>query len=96
MSKEKQIKEMAKELCGYSKPNGNCEFDDKPCNLECIYGRCAEIIYTAGYRKQSEGEWIWKSNGYMKRPHCSCCDKQKDWETSYCPSCGAKMKGGAG
>ena len=47
------------------------------------------------YFKQSEGEWIWKSNGYMKCLHCSCCGRQEEWETAYCPNCGAKMKGGA-
>lgn len=47
-----------------------------------------------GYRKQSEGEWIWKSNGYMKCLHCSCCGNREDWEYKFCPNCGARMKGG--
>lgn len=55
----------------------------------------------AGYRKQSEGEWI--DMGYYihnKRIYkCSACanSEAKDALTSarYCPNCGAKMKGGA-
>jgi hypothetical protein len=54
MSKEKQIEEMAKAMCRSCKPNGNCELDDKPCNTECIHSCRAEILYDAGYRKQSE------------------------------------------
>ena len=57
MSKEKQIEEMAKAMCGNGMSNGNCATDDEPCNLECVYGCCAEKLYAKGYRKQSEGEW---------------------------------------
>lgn len=53
MSKE-QIEEMAKELCGNGMPNGNCAMDDEPCNLECVYGCCAEKLYAKGYRKQGK------------------------------------------
>lgn len=66
MSREK-IEEMAKAMCGNGMANGNCAMDDEPCNLECVYGCCAERLYAAGYRKQDEafsrphengGEWI--------------------------------------
>ena len=85
MSEEKQIDEMA-----------NTIYDNRPHKdvwLEDAQD-IAKVLYDAGYRKQSEGEWIWKSNGYMKYLHCSCCGKQEDWEHKYCPNCGAKMKGG--
>lgn len=52
---EKQIKEMAREMCGNGMPNGNCATDDEPCGLECFYGFCAERLYCKDYRKQ---EWI--------------------------------------
>ena len=55
MSKEKQIEEMAKAMCGNGMSNGNCAADDEPCELECVYGCCAERLYSKGYRKQ---EWI--------------------------------------
>jgi hypothetical protein len=48
-----------------------------------------------GYIKQIEGEWIWKSNGYKNRLHCSICNRpnEADISTDFCPNCGAKMKG---
>ena len=51
MSKEKQIEEMAKELCGMDR-------ECKDCNMDsiCISQNCASIFYKLGYRKQSE--WI--------------------------------------
>ena len=101
MSKEKQIHEMAKEICS--------EYDCViPCQ-SCAYYRyancrdvkSAEKLYIAGYRKQNEGEWI-DMDYYIhnKRIYkCSECSNSeaKDTLTSanYCPNCGAKMKGGA-
>ncbi len=56
MSNEKQIiEEMARKMCRNYQPNGNCASDGDPCELECIYGYCAERIYCADYRKV---EWI--------------------------------------
>ena len=89
MSREKQIKEMARTLCG--EKEHTCEECD---SYECEFWIESSVLYNAGYRKQSEGEWIWKSNGYRKCLHCSCCGNQEEWETAFCPNCGAKMKGG--
>ena len=52
MSREKQIEIIAKVMCGGC-ANGK----------ECIHTLCAdwhnaEALYNAGYRKQSEGEWV--------------------------------------
>lgn len=55
MSKDKQIEEMAKEMCGNGMTNGNCAIDDEPCHFECAYGCFAEKLYAKGYRKT---EWI--------------------------------------
>ena len=55
MSKKKQIEEMAFDMCGNGMSKKYCATDDEPCNLECVYGCCAERLYNAGYRKQ---EWI--------------------------------------
>ena len=57
-------------------------------------------INTAGYRKQSEGEWIVKDLNNpryesKKAPHCSICGYMNFIRYDYCPNCGAKMKGGA-
>ena len=54
MSREKQIEEMARTMCRNYQPNGNCFAGDELCGLECVYGYCAERIYCAGYRRQSE------------------------------------------
>jgi hypothetical protein len=69
MSKEKQIEEIAKDLC----QNTFCSFEEwNKCKLKvgeyCANCRCmAERFYNAGYRKQSEpiscghekgGEWV--------------------------------------
>ena len=103
MSKEKQIEEMALELCRprnivkmiHHRTCGNC--DTSSCD---IYELCVDL-YNAGYRKQSEGEWKWISDDDCI---CSVCGKvfysadNADAGTSlwkYCPNCGAKMKGGA-
>ena len=101
MSKE-QIEEMAKAMCGNGMSNGNCVMDDEPCNLECVYGCCAERLHAKGYRKQSEGEWT--SNNGKTLYKCSVCnqtcpyDAQGDdisyWTCKYCPNCGARMSGG--
>ena len=50
MSIEKQIEEMAKVMCGKSKPCFLCEVQT-PCRCQTD----AELLYEAGYRKQ---EWI--------------------------------------
>lgn len=49
--KKKQIEEMAKVLCGLRKGCDECKF-----NGNCLAYNSADLIYNAGYRKQSE--WI--------------------------------------
>ena len=87
MSKEKQI-------------IGIKECIDAVYGADCAYYdvdgfAIANEIYNAGYRRQSEGEWIKK---YDKAPRyvCSACNHLfNNKEYKYCPNCGAKMKGGA-
>ena len=91
MSREKQIEEMAKVI------EQRCNRDCIPSCDECI----AETLYNAGYRKQSEGEWLSVDGDVIFK--CSICegeistswDYDPDEMWSYCPRCGAKMKGGA-
>ena len=55
----------------------------------------AEVIYKAGYRKQSEGEWLTDRFG-LERSICSVCGAVYEGDGgNYCPNCGAHMKGGA-
>ena len=98
MSKKKQIEEMAKATmkhCKIDNQCGSCHWST--CN-ECL----AEILYNAGYRKQSEGEWVDQYQGKYDNQlyKCSECgetafhDEKRWFLTHYCPNCGAKMKGG--
>ena len=106
--REKQIEEMALELCRprnivkamHHRTCGNCE--TSACD---IYELCVDL-YNAGYRKQSEGEWIKinPNNLLIGEYYCSCCndvidiadgrETPLDRKMYYCPNCGAKMKGG--
>lgn len=55
MSKEKHIEEMAKHCPCYF--GEKCCIDGElpeKCDMLCQFGTYAEILYTAGYRKQSE------------------------------------------
>ncbi len=92
MSKEKQIEEMVKDI-----PSRIVAYnsDPKGAHLYIEQRKCvAEAFYNAGYRKQSEGEWIIKKGGYYQRLVCSVCEKLSIATFDYCPNCGAKMKGG--
>ena len=90
MTQEKQIEEMIKILHEGMKP------------LKETYGtnEIASILYNAGYRKQSEGEWI--SNHQTDEFICNLCgaitpvdcEKERFYKSNFCPNCGAKMKGG--
>ena len=101
MSRETQIEEMAHDLCGRCQ-DGVCVVDGKPCNLDwdCTCQINAATLYEAGYRKQSEGEWVvkWMSTFPQYEPseyECSICGYKRSVLHNYCPNCGAKMKGGA-
>jgi hypothetical protein len=106
---EKQIEEMAIVLCNH------CAGKEAPCSIAKSGKMCqsiqkeAQALYTAGYRKQSEGEWKqteepmgWHDVDCVE---CSACGES--WVLNdnldfdlineywhYCPNCGAKMKGG--
>ena len=96
LSREKQIEEMAKLIYG------GRALSKSPSEV-------AKVLYHAGYRKQSEGEWILTSTFKSTFPlpvadlytACSVCrwkppKYSADYkEYNFCPNCGAKMKGGA-
>lgn len=110
----KQIEEMARIMCGnYNQENNKCLCDlvNGICDLDCWAGRHpAEAIYNAGYRKQTEGEWILEYETFGKMI-CSNCKEEAPIthklndslqldtvyvKKPYCPNCGAKMRGGKG
>lgn len=91
ISEEKQIEEMA-EILKFDACIGvgiiHCrKMDD--CNI-CKATR----LYEAGYRKQSEGEWIWDREHSNYK--CSLCGEYDIGVPKFCRECGAKMKGGEG
>ena len=61
----------------------------------------SKAYYEAGYRKQSEGEWIvtkteygWNCAEYPIEYTCSVCGRIEKYAEPYCPNCGARMSGG--
>jgi hypothetical protein len=56
----------------------------------------ADAILGADYRKQIKGEWeIVKGSNCKEKMVCTNCRHQQDLASTftYCPNCGAKMKG---
>ena len=53
MNKEKQIEEMAKDMCEYYY-EGTCYQDKNPCDCKCDIFTDAQYLYAKGYRKASE------------------------------------------
>ena len=98
MSREKQIEEMANTYYeAMLKARGSLGSMN-----EGAPKWYAKAFYEAGYRKQSEGEWIehiekpyWLEDDVEVFYECSVCKTQSPAPTNYCPNCGAKMKGGA-
>lgn len=105
MSIEKQIEEMARDIFapkvaidGIDIAFASVHGADKP---DSHFMRIAQHLYNAGYRKQSEGEWIAKTDYAGYGYYCSNCNavftgENAEWmakEHIYCPKCGAKMKG---
>lgn len=93
MSQEKKIEEMARAMCCFSE-----ELACSDCSNYCFFKDYAERAYNAGYRKQEEGEWeIVKGSNGKEKMVCTNCRHQQDLASTftYCPNCGARMKGGA-
>ena len=88
--RNKRIDEMSEVICKSYAEKRDCE----TCPTEwCYAAEYATLLYHAGYRKQSEGEW---EKLYDKAPRyvCTACNhlfNNKSYK--YCPNCGAKMKG---
>lgn len=102
----KQIEEMARDLCECYNCDGTCYQDDKPCDFKCDEYTNAQYLYEKGYRKQSDGERRAKDNinGRCSIAVCSNCGTTKGLvvllpietvtrDFPYCEKCGAKMRG---
>lgn len=97
IDKEKQIEEMARDICRVKQ---SCNDVCHPIN-NCRALKYAERFYNAGYRKQIEGEWVRRveynsiedcDDEYYQ---CSVCGLCMPCESNFCMDCGAKMKGDA-
>lgn len=105
MSRKNQIDEMARTMCFRS---GHCTVES--CvGVNCETTWLVTKLYNAGYRKQTEGEWLDRKGKSVKFnendgcPEKSCyCSVCEEWLVAsdeypcignYCPNCGAKMKG---
>ena len=104
MSKQKRIEEVIKDLC--EAPTG-CVKDDftvgtlKESHTDLFIRTVAGHLVSLNYRKQSEGEWIWKVKiepNAQNRKYCSICDTECPSKDNYylhpkfCHNCGARMK----
>ena len=107
VDEKKQIEEMARILASDCGKCRECDhFHKEIKGIDSCYFRYAEMLQSAGYRKQSEGEWVDNDrngvhiNGYMVCSVCDVmiptCDNNRYClpRLDYCPRCGAKMKGG--
>lgn len=96
---EKQIEEMAVILSvGECTDCKKCDYNDR---FNCPHLYHAELLYNAGFRKQTEGEWIITERQCIIT--CSECgyrlelcypDGTEVRSLPACPICGVKMKGG--
>ena len=83
MSKEQIEKQAIEEMAN--------DLENHTCMSQFQAAIASRMLYAKGYRKQREGEWV----DFGKTFYCSVCKKTDWYKSSYCPNCGAKMKGGA-
>ena len=96
MDREKQIEEMTDTI--------NDMYGVDAMYFGVDSNAIAHHLYEAGYRKQSEGEWIKHTDEYdCEYFECSNCHEEFyppydefafDIIPKHCQECGAKMKGG--
>ena len=105
IEQEKQIEEMCEVLRQNAESCKTCSWYEEGicignCELAEDNQAVCEALYNAGYRKQSEGEWV-RQKG-IPEAICSKCGREVVYQVidnkwafeNYCPNCGAKMKGG--
>lgn len=78
----KQIEELANVMCD------DCRAKTPSCErIICdSVVEAATAIYNAGYRKQREGEWVWKKKiepQAQNRLYCSNCDEECPSKNNY-------------
>ena len=97
-SEEKQIKEMARIICGNNRDCRDCGHNSAVRECGCLF--YAKRIYEQDYRKRRHASWVTTAEtedgvtmrythrctdcGYFYKTVCPCGD-------DYCHKCGAKM-----
>lgn len=95
--KNREIEEMAKTLCG--EKENDCR-KCYSCGGICEFWMESSVLYNAGYRKQSEGEWEQQPRPYEDEIVCSVCGANFNIidncteKFDFCPNCGARMTKG--
>ena len=85
-------KERKKQECVLCVLADNCESVGKKCKYLEAVNMAIEAL-----KEPKQGEWIVKND--EMEVFCSVCDKplpcsdEYDYETNYCPNCGARMRG---
>lgn len=81
MSRDKQILEMARDICECFNNNGTCYQDDKPCNCKCDSFTDAQYLYEKGYRKASDvAREIIEEAEKIFMFTCSSLEAYTDWQ----------------
>lgn len=99
MTEEKQIEEMAKDIIKTKIRIDGLDYAmveilNAETNKNYPFMQLAEKLYTADYRKQIYGEWLYSEDEVGSSYYrCSICHCQTRYKENYCCSCGAKMKG---
>lgn len=85
----------------YERQKEKFYISDHDGHLTIDYGIFAKTLYEQGYRKQSVGEWVIKTDDYdCEYMMCSVCKEEfypadedtVDTTPNYCPNCGARMR----
>ena len=50
-------------------------------------------IPAADVREVRHGKWLWDGYVYDEPYVCNCCSTRMDYESNFCPNCGADMRG---
>ena len=69
-------------------------FGSKPAGdlVRCPYSAINKIP-SADVVERKRGEWIWDGYVYDTPYACNCCGALMDYESNFCPNCGADMRG---
>ena len=92
----KTRQDACKEILYAAEKDGNDEVYDR---MNCAFGVFVEAKLTLDAMPTIDavpvvhGYWIYEQRGRWIYAKCNLCGKVQDVRSSYCPNCGAKMRG---